>query len=138
MQQYCTFLLDGHLFGIPVETVQEVLREQVVTPVPLAAPEVCGLANLRGQVVTALDLRVRLLMPPRPEGERPVSVVVRTTHGTATSLVVDRVGDVVEPDPGSLEAPPDTVDPAVRSLVTSVCKLEDRLMLVLDTERAVA
>ena len=138
MQQYCTFVLDGHLFGIPVEAVQEVLREQAVTPVPLAPPEVCGLANLRGQVVTVLDLRVRLLLPPRPAEERPVSVVVRTAQGAPTSLVVDRVGHVIKPDPGSLEAPPETVDPAIRALVTSVCKLDGELLLVLDTERAVA
>ena len=138
MQQYCTFVLDGHLFGIPVDTVQEVLRKQVLTPVPLAAPEVGGLINLRGQIVTTLDLRVRLLLPPRPETERSVSVVVRTVDGGAVSLVVDRIGDVIEPDPGSVEPPPETLDPAVRALMAGVCKLDGRLVLLLDTERAVA
>ena len=102
MTQYCTFVLDGHLFGIPVASVQEVLREQAVTPVPLAAPEVSGLINLRGQIVTSLNLRERLRLAGQPADEQSVSVVVRTLDGGAVSLVVDRVGDVVEPDPGSL------------------------------------
>lgn len=138
MEQYCTFVLDGHLFGIPVGTVQEVLREQVVTPVPLAAPEVSGLINLRGQIVTTLNLRERLRLPARPAGEQSVSVVVRTADGGAVSLVVDRIGDVIEPEPDSLEAPPETLDPALRALVEGVCKLDGRLMLMLDTELAVA
>jgi len=138
MEQQCTFVLDGHLFGIPVGAVQEVLREQRVTPVPLAAPEVCGLANLRGQLVTTLDLRSRLQLPPRPAGERPVSVVVRTGDGAAVSLVVDRVGDVVTPGQDSLEPAPETLRPAVRELLAGVCQLERRLLLVLDVDLAVA
>jgi purine-binding chemotaxis protein CheW len=138
MTQYCTFVLDGHLFGIPVASVQEVLREQAVTPVPLAAPEVSGLINLRGQIVTSLNLRERLRLAGQPADEQSVSVVVRTLDGGAVSLVVDRVGDVVEPDPGSLESPPETLDPRVRALVDRVCKLDGELMLMLDTELAVA
>ena len=138
MTQYCTFVLDGHLFGIPVASVQEVLREQAVTPVPLAAPEVSGLINLRGQIVTSLNLRERLRLAGQPADELSVSVVVRTLDGGAVSLVVDRVGDVVEPDPGSLESPPETLDPRVRALVDRVCKLDGELMLMLDTELAVA
>lgn len=135
--QYCTFVLDGHLFGIPVASVQEVLREPAVTPVPLAAPEVSGLINLRGQIVTSLNLRERLRLAARPEGAPSVSVVVRTADGGAASLVVDRVGDVIEPDPDSIEAPPETLDPRIRALVDGVCKLDGELMLMLDTELAV-
>lgn len=135
--QYCTFVLDGHLFGIPVASVQEVLREPSVTPVPLAAPAVSGLINLRGQIVTSLNLRERLRLAPRAEGAPSVSVVVRTADGGAASLVVDRVGDVIEPDPDSIEAPPETLDPRIRALVDGVCKLDGELMLMLDTELAV-
>ncbi|MGZ6827552.1 MAG: chemotaxis protein CheW, partial [Mycobacteriales bacterium] len=110
MSQYCTFTLDGHLFGVPVSSVQEVLREQEVTPVPLAAPEVSGLINLRGQIVTTLNLRHRLRLPARPAGDPSVNVVVRTADGGAVSLVVDRIGDVLEPEPSSLEEPPETLD----------------------------
>jgi purine-binding chemotaxis protein CheW len=136
MAQYCTFHLDGHLFGVPVAAVQEVLKAQAVTPVPLAAPEVTGLMNLRGQIVTTVDLRVRLGLPRRDPAEPSVSVVVRTHDGGAVSLVVDRIGDVLETTDASVEAPPETVPEPVRALVTGVCKLERQLMLLLDTELA--
>lgn len=135
--QYCTFRLGGHLFGVPVETVQEVLREQQLTPVPLASSEVCGLINLRGQIVITVDLRERMGLPRRQEGEEMTNVVVRTSGETVTSLLVDRIGDVLEPDLDRFETPPDTVTGRVRQLVTRVCKLDRELMLVLDTDKAV-
>ena len=76
-QQFCTFLLDGHLFGVPVPQVQEVIRFQPMTPVPLAPPAVEGLINLRGQIVLAIDLRRRLSLAARSQGDLPVNVVVR-------------------------------------------------------------
>lgn len=135
--QYCTFRLGGHLFGVPVETVQEVLREQDLTPVPLSSREVSGLINLRGQIVITIDLRERMGLQGREEGVEMTNVVVRTVGDTVTSLLVDRIGDVLEPDLDRFEAPPDTVPPRVRDLVTRVCKLDRELMLVLDTEKAV-
>ena len=137
MYQYCTFVLDGHLFGVDVASVQEVLKQQDLTPVPRAPRQVAGLINLRGQIVTALDLRSRLGLPERPAGSGSVSVVVRAADGTPVSLVVDRIGDVLDVDGASLEAPPDTVPADVRELVRGICKLDDRLMLLLDTEQAI-
>jgi purine-binding chemotaxis protein CheW len=137
LYQYCTFVLDGHLFGVDVASVQEVLKQQDLTPVPLASREVAGLINLRGQIVTTLDLRCRLGLPARPAGSESVSVVVRAADGGPVSLVVDRIGDVLHVDATSLEAPPDTVPAEVRELVRGICKLEDRLMLLLDTEKAI-
>jgi purine-binding chemotaxis protein CheW len=137
-QQYCTFLLDDHLFGIPVSSVQEVLRAQDVTPVPLAPGEVAGLINLRGQIVTSIELRSRLGLPPRPEGAGSVNVVVKSADGSAVSLVVDEIGDVLEPPRDAFEAPPETVPPAIRPLVDGVCKLDHHLMLLLGTEQAVS
>jgi purine-binding chemotaxis protein CheW len=134
--QYCTFLLDGRLFGIPVGTVQEVLRRQDMTPVPLASAEVTGLLNLRGQIVTAIDLRARLGLPARTEDDSAVNVVVRTADGVV-SLLIDAIGDVLEPADSDFERAPETVPAAVRALVTKVCKLEGRLMMVLDTNLAV-
>jgi purine-binding chemotaxis protein CheW len=136
--QYCTFWIDDLFFGVDVDDVQEVLRHQPMTPVPRASEGVQGLINLRGQIVTSLNLRERLRLAGQPADEQSVSVVVRTLDGGAVSLVVDRVGDVVEPDPGSLESPPETLDPRVRALVDRVCKLDGELMLMLDTELAVA
>lgn len=137
MHQYCTFVLDGHLFGVDVASVQEVLKQQDLTPVPRASREVAGLINLRGQIVTTLDLRSRLGLPARPTGDASVSVVVRAADGTPVSLVVDRIGDVLHVDGASLEPPPDTVPADVRDLVHGICKLENRLMLLLDTEKAI-
>jgi purine-binding chemotaxis protein CheW len=134
-EKFCTFLLDGHLFGVPVENVQEVLRSQRVTAVPLAPAEIRGLLNLRGQIVTTIDLRTRLGLPASEDESSSVNVVVRTSDG-AVSLVVDRIGHVLEPPAASFESAPDTVPAAVRELVEHVCKLDDGLLLVLDTERA--
>ncbi len=134
--QYCTFRLGGHLFGVPVETVQEVLRQQDLTKVPLAPDAVSGLINLRGQIVITVDLRTQIGLPPRPAGEPATNVVVRTSEGT-TSLQVDEIGDVLEPELDLFEAPPETVPSRVRDLVVKVCKLEHDLMLVLDTDKAV-
>lgn len=135
-QQYTTFVLDGHLFGIEVETVQEVIRYQERTRVPLAPGAIGGLINLRGQVVTALDLRHRLGMPERPEGELPMNVVVRTDDG-AVSLLVDSIGDVVDADAARFEAPPETMLGGARDLILGAYKLDDRLLLVLDVHRTV-
>ncbi|WP_168582428.1 chemotaxis protein CheW [Gephyromycinifex aptenodytis] len=135
--QYCTFKLGGHLFGVPVGTVQEVLREQTLTEVPLAPAVVSGLINLRGQIVITLDLREQMGLPRRADSAEATNVVVRTGADTVTSLLVDEIGDVLEPDLDLFEDPPDTVPARVRDLVVAVCKLERQLMLVLDTEKAV-
>ncbi len=137
MSQYCTFALDGHVFGVPVSSVQEAFRTQEVTRVPLAPDEVAGLLNLRGQIVTTIDLRARLGIAPREEGASSVNIVVKCADGSAVSLVVDEVGDVLEPSQAAFEPPPDTVPAAIRPLIEGVCKLDRHLMLLLDTERAV-
>lgn len=132
---YCTFQLDGLFFGVEVLAVQEVIRYQRMTNVPLAPDVVSGLINLRGQVVTAVDLRRRLGMPARPEGDLPMNVVVRTDDGPV-SLLVDEIGDVLEVDDASFEAPPETLEGTARELVTGVYKLDGRLLLVLDVDKA--
>ena len=135
-RQLATFYLDGFFFGIEVEKVQEVIRYQEMTRVPLASSVVKGLINLRGQIVTAIDLRRRLELQPRPDGELPMNVVVRSDDG-AVSLLVDEIGDVLEIAEDTLEQPPATVTGLTRELVRGVCKLADQLLLVLDTERAI-
>ncbi len=135
-QQFCTFYLDGLYFGIEVEGVQEVIRYQEMTPVPLAPPVIRGLINLRGQIVTAIDLRRRLELRPRPDGELPMNVVIRSEDG-AVSLLVDEIGDVLETSPEAFEGPPETLSGVARSLIRGAYKLADRLLLVLDTEKAV-
>jgi purine-binding chemotaxis protein CheW len=136
-RQYCTFFLNGHYFGIDVLEVQEVIRHLEMTRVPCAPPVVRGLINLRGQIVTAIDLRRRLAMPDGPAGEQSVNVVVSTDDG-AVSLLVDEIGDVLQVSEKSFEPPPDTLRGPARSLIRGAYKLEDRLLLILDTKRAVA
>jgi len=133
-RQLATFHLDGFFFGIEVEKVQEVIRYQPMTRVPIASPVVQGLINLRGQIVTAIDLRRRLELRPRPEGELPMNVVVRGDDG-AVSLLVDEIGDVLEFDDETFEQPPETVRGTTRELVRGVYQLRDKLLLMLDTER---
>ncbi|HEY5247648.1 MAG TPA: chemotaxis protein CheW [Dermatophilaceae bacterium] len=135
--QYCTFRLDGHLFGVPVASVQEVLKQQELTTVPMSPREVSGLINLRGQIITTLELRTRLGLAARAPEAPAVNVVVRTSDGGVVSLLVDEIGDVLEPADDSFGSLPETVPPLIRALVTSVCKLDGHLMLVLDTELAV-
>jgi purine-binding chemotaxis protein CheW len=133
--QFCTFYLDKLLFGVELKGVQEVIRSLDVTQVPLAPPVVSGLINLRGQIVTAVDLRRRLELSPRPPGTLPMNVVVRSEDG-AVSLLVDEIGDVVEVDDSSFEPAPEMLRASIRSMILGVHKLNDRLMHVLDTEKA--
>ena len=133
--QFCTFYLDKLLFGVELKTVQEVIRSVEVTQVPLAPQVVSGLINLRGQIVTAVDLRRRLELEPRGAGVPAMNVVVRSDDG-AVSLLVDEIGDVVEVEEASFERPPETLRGSVRAIIIGVHKLKDRLMLVLDTEKA--
>jgi purine-binding chemotaxis protein CheW len=104
VQQICTFFVENQVFGVPVSQVQEVIRFQAITPVPLSPVVVEGMINLRGQIVIAIDLRRRLGLSPRTSGN-PMNVIVRTVAG-AVSLLVDKIGDVVEVDESSFEPPP--------------------------------
>lgn len=135
--QFSTFFLGGLYFGVEVLKVQEVIRYQPMTRVPLAPREVEGLINLRGQIVTALDLRTRLGLAPRPAGALPMNVVVRAGDG-AVSLLVDEIGDVVDAADDTFENAPDTIAGRESGLIGGVYKLNERLLLVLDVERAVS
>lgn len=134
-KQFATFNLGSLFLGVDVLKVQEVIRYQEMTRVPTAPTMVEGLINLRGQIITAIDLRRRLDLPPRSEGQLPMNVVVRTDEG-ALSFLVDQIGDVVEIEDESFERVPETVTGVVRDLVTGVYKLQNRLLLILDTEKA--
>jgi purine-binding chemotaxis protein CheW len=134
-QQFCTFTLGSLYLGIEVLQVQEVIRAQEMTPVPLAPRAVTGLINLRGQIVTAIDLRRRLGLPDRPAGTDAMNVVVRTDDG-AVGLLVDEIGDVVEVSPEAFEPPPETLPQDARGLIRGVFKLPGGLLLALDTRQA--
>ena len=134
--QFSTFFVSDLFFGVDVLRVQEVLRFQQMTRVPQAPQVIEGLINLRGQIVTAIDMRRRLGLPPRGGDQTPMNMVVRTEDG-AVSLLVDEIGDVLDVDTATYERPPENLAPASRELIRGVYKLKDRLLLVLDAERTV-
>jgi purine-binding chemotaxis protein CheW len=134
--QFCTFHLDKFLFGVDVRKVQEVIRSLRLTRVPLAPEVISGLINLRGEIVTAIDLRRRLELPPRPPEVEPMNVVVQT-GSEAVSLLVDAIGAVVTVTPDAFEKPPETLTGVARDLILGAYKLKDCLLLTLDVEKAI-
>ncbi len=134
--QYCSFQLADQCFGVDVKRVQEVIRYQDMTEVPLAPSSVCGLINLRGQIVTAVDLRSKLGLPPREAGKLPMNVVIRADDGPV-SFLVDQIGDVVEPSEQSFEPPPTTLTGPGREYLAGAYKLEEGLLLVLKSDEVI-
>lgn len=117
--QLCTFYVEQLMFGVEVEQVQEVIRYQEMTRIPLAPDVIAGLINLRGQIVTAVDLRRHLGLPPRPAAQLPMNVVVRRDDGPV-SLLVDEIGDVVEVEEQAYESAPETLDERHREFIRGV------------------
>jgi purine-binding chemotaxis protein CheW len=136
-RQFSTFYLDGLYLGVEVLQVQELIRYQDMTRVPLAPSLIRGLINLRGQIVTAIELRRRFDMPDRAADRMPMNVVVRM-EGGAVSLLVDEIGDVVEVTDEQFEPAPETIRGRANDLVIGVYKMAECLLLVLDVERAIA
>jgi len=136
-QDFVTMTIHDQLFGIPVLTVQDVLGPQKITPIPLASPEVAGALNLRGRIVTAVDVRKRLGLAPSGEGEKSMSVVV-DFRGELYSLIIDSVGEVLSLPPDCFERNPATLDPAWREVSAGVFRLKDKLLVVLDVARLLA
>ena len=132
-----TFRLDDRTYGVDVDAVQEVLRGLPRTRIPLAPRALAGLINLRGQVLTALDLREQLGLPARDPGTEPMLVVIRVA-GEPAALLVDSIGAVVDVEDEQFEPPPDTLTGPSRALILGAYKLPDRLLLALDVDRAVA
>lgn len=134
VDEYVTVVVHKQQIGIPVLTVQDVLGPQRLTRIPLAPTEVAGVLNLRGRVVTAIDLRRRLKLPPLPSHEKQMSVVV-DNDGELYSLLVDSVGDVIQIPRGELEANPATLDRDWQEYSRGVHQLEDVLLIILDVTR---
>jgi len=133
-KQLCTFILDNLFCGLEVQRVQEVLRFRELTAVPLAPPEVKGLINLRGQIVTAIDLRRRFGLDPLPDGRLPMKIVAKAKDGIV-SFLVDDIQDVLELDDESFEPPPEPLEARIKDLVQGVYKLDKKLLLLLDADR---
>ncbi len=133
-RQLATFTVEDLFFGIEVLKVQEVFRYLEMTRVPLAPGVIHGLINLRGQIVTAVDMRQRLGFHARNDNDLPMNIVVRSADGPV-SLLVDEIGDVLEVSEESFEPVPDNISRARKEMLSGVYKLEGKLLLVLDTEQ---
>jgi len=136
VQRYCTFDVGGMTFGISVLRVQEVLRVQTKTRIPLVSPIISGLINLRGEIVTTIDLGRRLAMPDSDSGPRDMSLVVRTSEGLVC-ILIDDVSDVVDLDDHLIDDVPPTVDQVCRDVARGVFQLDGRLLMILDVDRMV-
>jgi purine-binding chemotaxis protein CheW len=132
-----TFGAGGLLLGVDVERVQEVIFDLEVTPVPLTHPSVVGLVNLRGQVMTAIDARSCFGLPPHATGDRVTTFILRTST-EMVALLVDSAGEVVDVDTATREGLPQTVSPTIGTLVTASYRLDEGLLLVLDTDRVLS
>ena len=133
-REFVTVTVDGQLFGIPVLDVQDILNPQSIVRIPLAPPAVAGSLNLRGRIVTAIDLRVRLGLPPVPEPGASMSIVAEH-GGDLYSLLVDEVGEVLRLRDDSWERNLPTMSPALRAVCDGVYRLDGKLLLVLDVAR---
>ena len=133
-QGFVTVMTAGQLFGLKLERVRDVFVPQGLSPVPLAPPEVAGLLNLRGRIVTALDLRRRLGLPDRAAGKPTIAVGIEE-RGELYGLIADSVGDVLWLEPSSYEANPANLDPRWAQVCSGVYRLDGRLLVVLDIDK---
>lgn len=132
-----TIAVGGQLCGIPVLTVRDIIETQRMSRIPLVPPEIAGSLNLRGRIVTAIDLRQRLGLPPSGNGRTPMSVVVER-QGELYSLVVDSVREVMAFDDQRIEPNPQTLGTTWREFSAGIYRLQSDLLVVLDTERVLS
>jgi purine-binding chemotaxis protein CheW len=133
-EEFVTFTIAGQLFGIPVLQIQDVLSSYRITRIPLAPSEITGSLNLRGRVVTAIDLRLRLGLPPRPADADSMSIVAEN-GGELYSLMVDSVGEVLALPHSAYERNPPTLDAMFRAFSDGIYRLDGQLLVVLDVNR---
>ncbi len=133
-EEFVTFTIAGQLFGIPVLQIQDVLSSYQITPIPLAPPEIAGSLNLRGRVVTAIDVRLRLGLPARSDGTESMSIVAEN-EGALYSLIVDSVGEVLALSQSAYERNLPTLDAKFRAFSDGIYRLDDQLLVVLDVNR---
>lgn len=132
--QYVTVLIGGQLFGLPIHKVHDVFVPESMTRVPLAATEIAGVLNLRGRIVTAINMRRRLSLPPR-EGEHGIMAVGIEYRGESYGLIIDEVGEVLNLDNAGREPNPANLNPRWAEIAGGVHRLDGRLMVILDVER---
>lgn len=132
--EYVTVMIGGQLFGLPIARVLDVFILERLTRVPLAPPQIAGVLNLRGRIVTAIDMRRRLALPPREQGEKRMAVGIEH-HGESYGLLVDSVGEVLKVPAASRDPNPVNLDPCLARVAGGVHRLDGRLMVILDVSR---
>ena len=132
--EYVTVMLDGQLFGLPISRVQDVFMPDRLTRVPLAPPEIAGVLNLRGRIVTAVDLRLRLGLAPRSDDRPPMAVGIEL-KGESYGLLIDAVGEVMRLSNGTREPNPVNLDARLARVSAGVHRLEGQLLVILDVDR---
>ena len=135
--EYVTATVSGQLFGIPISRVQDVFIPDRLTGVPLASSEVAGLLNLRGRIVTAIDLRRRLGLAPSTNGGQQMAIGIEQ-KSESYGLLIDAIGEVLKLPVANREDNPVNLDASLASVSAGVHRLEDKLMVVLDVDRVLA
>ena len=134
MTVYVTAMIDGQLFGLPIVRVQDVFIPERLTRVPLAPPEIVGVLNLRGRIVTLIDLRRRFGLGERKEGQDVMAIGVES-RGESYGLLIDRVGEVVELEGVAREPNPVNLDQRLAQMSSGIYRLDDQLLIVVDVDR---
>ena len=134
LSEYVTFTTADQLFGLPIECVQDVFKPSRITRVPLAGPEIAGVLNLRGRIVTVVNMRARLGLPKADDGKPPMAVGV-DLRGESYGLLIDQIGEVLRLPDDSREENPVNLDPRMAKLAGGVHRLDGQLMVVLDVDR---
>ena len=133
-EEYLTVFIGGQLFGLNIERVHDVFLPDSITPVPLSSPEIKGVLNLRGRIVTAIDMNRRLNLPENSANSHGMAVGIEY-KGESYGLIIDNVGEVLRLNANQIESNPSNLDARWRAISSGVCRLKDKLMLVLDVER---
>ena len=132
--EYVTAMIGEQLFGLPIARVQDVFMPDRLTPVPLSAPEIAGILNLRGRIVTVIDMRCRLGLPKR-ESDRPSMAVGIECRGESYGLLIDDIGEVMKLSDRNREVNPINLDIRLGQLSAGVYRLDTQLLVVLDVDR---
>jgi purine-binding chemotaxis protein CheW len=132
--EYVTVMIGDQLFGLPISRVQDVFMPDRLTRVPLSAPEIAGVLNLRGRIVTAIDMRRRLGLRPRADGRPPMAVGIEL-RGESYGLLIDTVGEVLKLADGTREPNPVNLDQHLARVSGGVHRLDGQLMVILDVDR---
>jgi purine-binding chemotaxis protein CheW len=138
-QEYVTFRICDQLFGLSVIEIHDVFRPAKMTPVPLSGSEIAGVLNLRGRIVTAIDARSRLSLPPREKTSNTQGLAIGVEHaGESFGMIIDEIGDVVRLDDADMEQNPVNLDATWSSVSRGVYRLGDRLLVIMDIDRMLA